>query len=234
MTDLVDLFGQCWAEEVQKRREQSPTFQLDEYTATGRAAAAYGGKRTTDWWLDNGPLMVEAWQNWRRDTGWHLWDVAGSPAVELEVNFQLPNLDLPIKAFIDRVFVLPTGELAVVDLKTGRTPETPEQLGLYATAIEIVHGVRIKWGYFWSPQHGHGQPYDLDRWTPELFSALFNEAVAGIQARSFLPQPANGCARWCGVSRFCAVVNGEQAAEHDPLLCGPNLTLAVDKREGSK
>lgn len=233
MTDLKELFSECWSEEIEKRREQSPSFQPEEFTPTGRASAVYGGKRSIAWWLDNGPLMVESWQNWRENTGWVLWDVAGHPAVELEVNFQLPGLDLPIKAFIDRVFVLPSGELAVVDLKTGRTPETAEQLGLYATAIEIVHGTRIKWGYFWSPEKGHGQPYDLDRWTPELFSALFSEAIAGINARSFLPQPANSCRNWCGVSRFCAVVGGEHALGNDPLL-GPKLTLAVEEREGSK
>lgn len=226
-TDLKALFEECWSAEIQDRVERSPSFKPEEYTATGRASAAYGGKRNIAWWLDNGPTMVESWVNWRANTGWLLWDINGSPAVELEVNFELPGLDHPIKAFIDRIFVLPSGELAVLDIKTGRDPETPEQLGLYAVAIWIVYGVRIKWGYYWHPEKGHGSPIDLDPWTPQMFAQMFNEAINGINARSFLPKPANNCKNWCGVARFCAVVQGEQALGHDPLA-GPMLTMAAE------
>lgn len=225
MTDYAKLFHDAWDEEVAKRREQSPSFQPEEYVATGRATKEYGGKRNIAWWLDNGPGMVEAYANWRENVGWDLLDIAGQPAVELALLFELPGLELPIRGYIDRVFVLPTGEVAVVDIKTGREPETPEQLGLYRVGLGIVHGIWPSWGYFWSPDKGHGQPHDLEMYTPELFSMMFNEAINGINAGSFLPKPANACRNWCGVARFCHAVGGSEASGHDPLA--PVLTIAT-------
>jgi hypothetical protein len=132
--------------------------------------------------------------------------------------FTLPGMDMMVKAFIDRVFVLPTGEVAIVDLKTGRTPETAEQLGLYRVGLGIVHNIWPDWGYFWSPGgKGHGQPIDLTAWTPERFSIMFNQAIAGINAGAFLPQPANSCRNWCGVARYCSAVGGAEAHGVDSL-----------------
>lgn len=225
---VEQLFKESWDAEVAKRVEQSPSYSPEDYTATGRAKAEYGGKRSTAWWLDHGPGMVQSWIDWKTEHGWTIWDVAGQPAIELSCNFTLPGLDLPIVAYIDRVYVLPTGELAVLDLKTGRTPETAEQLGLYATAIQAVHGVRPKWGYWWSPDKGHVGPFDLDHFTPEFFSLLFNEATVGINAGVFIPNPNNACKNWCGVAQFCHIVGGELASGHDPLA--PVLTIATKER----
>lgn len=132
MTTVEQEFRKAWDEELADAQRRSPSFKPEDYTATGRAAAKYGGKRNADWWLDNGPGMVQDWIDWRRSSGWTLIDIANRPAVEVALNFQLPGLDMPIQAYIDRVFATPAGEPVVVDIKTGsRTPETPEQLGLY-------------------------------------------------------------------------------------------------------
>lgn len=222
MTSTVaEKFAQVWADEVAVRQKHSPSFSPEEYTPTGRATKEYGGKRTIEWWLDHGPQMVQDWIDWRVETGWEIWTTPdGRPGVELEFLFQLAGLDLPIKAFIDRVFALPSGELAIVDLKTGRSPETPEQLGLYRVAIGTVFGEQYapRWGYFWSPGgKGHGQPLDLSMYTPDYFVPLYNQAIAGINAGAFLPIPANNCRAWCGVARFCAAVGGAEAGGVDVL-----------------
>lgn len=218
MTSVVEVFREEWDEQIADRRKQSPSFKPEEYVATGRAPAKYGGKRTIDWWLDHGPQMVQDWIDWRLETGWTIPEIGGRPAVEIELNFQVPGLDLMIKAFIDRVFVTPTGEMAILDLKTGRTPETAEQLGLYRVGLGVVHGLWVDWGYFWSPGgKGHGVPIDLRPWTPERFSVMFNQASDGINAGTFLPQPANNCKNWCSVARFCAAVGGNEAVGVDVL-----------------
>jgi hypothetical protein len=46
---------------------------------------------------------------------------------------------------------------------------------------------------------------------------MFNGAIAGINSGCFLPQPANGCANWCGVARYCAVTGGPEAKGVDSL-----------------
>jgi hypothetical protein len=216
--DAAAAFRKAWDEEIVKRQKESPSFKPEEYTATGRASAEYGGKRNAKWWLDNGPGMVEDWIKWRQETGWAIPNIGGKPAVEVELNFTLPGLDMQIKAYIDRVFALPTGELAIVDLKTGRTPETAEQLGLYRVGLGVSYNLWPTWGYFWSPGgKGHGSPINLESWTPERFVALFNGAIAGINAGAFLPQPMNGCVNWCGVSEYCAIVGGTKARGVDSL-----------------
>lgn len=218
LTDTKELFAHTWREAVKDQLDRSPSYKLDDFIATGRAGVEYGGKRNAQWWLDHGPEMVDRWVAWRQETGWEIWEYEPhQPAIEMELRFDLPN-GIPVLAFIDRVFVLPTGELAVHDIKTGRIPETGEQLGLYATGLEILGYPRPKWGYFWDAQKGtHGDPIDLDMFTPGFFAELFGGAVAGINAGSFLPKAQNACRNWCGVAQFCALVGGEKAASHDTL-----------------
>lgn len=216
--DAEQEFLRAWDEQVKDRQKRSPSFKVEDYTATGRAAAAYGGKRNIAWWMDNGPGMVEKYIADREaKPEWIIPDIDGKPAVELELLFTIPGMTLPIKGFIDRVFVFPTGEFAVVDLKTGRIPETVEQLGLYRVGMGIQHGIWPNWGYWWSPEKGFVGPIDLTAWSPERFTALFSQSINGINAQVFLPKVANNCPNWCGVSRYCAAANGEKAKGVDSL-----------------
>ena len=221
MIDTQAMWDEAWDAECAKRKEQSPSFDLADYTVTGRAAAKYGGKRSAEWWHDNGPLLVQNWIDWRKKTRWEIWETPeGNPGIELELNIVLPG-DIPVKMFIDRMFVTPVGELAVVDLKSGRTPETPEQLGLYATGIELTWGAQYRptWGFWWDANKGeHSTPMDLTMFTPDYFSRLYRGAIDGINAGSFIPQPANACKNWCGVADYCAAVNGPKGKGVDPLL----------------
>lgn len=217
MTSTVDLFRACWDEQVEDNGKRSPSFSLADYTATGRASAAYNGKRGIDWWLDNGPNMVDAWVNWRKETKWDIWVTpTGLPGIEIEFNIVLAG-DIPVKGLIDRVFTLPGGEVVPVDLKTGRLPETAEQLGLYRVGLGMTFGVWPKWGYYWNPDKGHGQPLALEQYTPDYFAKLYEGAIAGMNAGCFLPKPANNCKNWCGVSRHCKAVGGAEADGVDPL-----------------
>lgn len=206
-----ELFQHAWDEEIEKRKEQSPSYDVSEYVATGRASAAYGGKRGVQWWLDNGPGMVQAWIDWRlQHQDWAIWETPeGLPAIELKLTITLPN-GFPVLMFLDRVMVTPAGQMVVLDIKTGRTPETAEQLGLYALGIEQTYGemFRPDWGYFWTPDKGHSSPQALGMYTADYFDDIATQTAAGINAGVFLAKPQNGCVRWCGVSRFCAAVGG--------------------------
>lgn len=206
----AELFTHAWDQEVEKRREQSPSYAVDDYIKTGRAGKEYGGKRNLDWWMDNGPGMVQAWIDWREAEGWHLWETPdGVPAIELELNVELEP-GMVMKMFLDRVFVTRAGQIVVVDLKTGRTPETGEQLGLYACGMEIEYGqmFRPDFGYYWTPDKGHGSPILLERYTIDYMADIARQAASGINAGVFLAKPANNCANWCGVAKFCPAVGG--------------------------
>lgn len=204
--DPKDMFEVAWEQEVRKRKEQSPSFNLEDYTVTGKAAAKYGGKRGIEWWMDNGPAMVQRWIDWR-ENGWEIWETPeGRLAIETEIKFVLPN-GTTILLFIDRIMVTPAGQLVVVDIKTGaRTPDVPEQLGLYSVGIAAQWGEQYapSWGYWWDANKGtHSQPLALGHYTADYFASVYDEAVAGINAGSFLARPANACFNWCGVSHLC-------------------------------
>ena len=218
MIDTKALFREHWDAEVQKRLDESPSYALGDFTVTGRAPAPYG-RRTLDWWQDKGHEMVDRYVEWRKETRWDIWEPEpGVPAIELEINFSLPG-DIPVKTFIDRLFVTKVGELVLLDIKTGRTPETPEQLGLYACAVDALYGVRPAWGFWWDASKGtHSAPLSLDRYTPRYLAAVYEDAIRGINAGCFPAKPANNCKDWCSVSRFCAAVGGRDAASVDPLL----------------
>lgn len=208
---VESLFLAAWQEQVKQRKEQSPSYDLEDYTATGKAAAAYDGKQNVQWWLDNGPGMVQAWIDWRDGPGegWEIWTTPeGELAVELNIREEIDGIMYVM--YIDRVMVSPAGQLVVLDIKTGRTPETGEQLGLYATGIAAKYGAHFRpdFGYYWTPKKGHGSPISLEKYTPEYLAAIAREAAAGINAGCFLAKPANNCKNWCGVAQFCPAVGG--------------------------
>ena len=216
MTDVEALWAECWDEEAQKTLERSPSFQPGDWTVTGRASAHYGGKRNLEWWADNGPSMVTAWLKWRDETRWHILDIGGQPCLEVELNFTLPG-DIPVKAYVDAIYVTPTGQVVVVDYKSGRIPDTAEQLGLYRVGLGLIHDLWPDWGYYWNPEKGAGPPLPLGQYTPEYFGTLFGDAIKGVNAGAFLPKPQMNCAQWCGVARYCAAVGGKDAPGVDRL-----------------
>ncbi|MGZ6788357.1 MAG: RecB family exonuclease [Mycobacteriaceae bacterium] len=204
------VFRDCWEQEIEKRVEQSPSYRYpDDFIATGRASAEHGGKRGVSWWMEQGPIMVQRWIDWRAQTGWHIWETpTGLPAVEVELNITIGD-DIPVLMFIDRIMVTTAGEPVILDIKTGRTPETPEQLGLYRVGVQKIFDIDIRWGYFWDAQKGtHSAPLDLSMYTEAYFADVYEQAVAGINAGCFLAKPANGCRNWCGVAKFCSAVGG--------------------------
>lgn len=222
MIDTQALFLEHWDARVQENLERSPGYKLEDYTVTGRAPAPYG-KRTLAWWREQGHVMVDNWVKWRLDNpAFVSWETPDAePAIELELRFTLPG-DIPVLAFVDNLFVnTNTGEIVVIDKKTGRAHETPEQLGLYATGIELVYGKQYRptWGYWWSASTGkHSDPMHLDMFTPEYLANVYADVVRGINSGCFPAKPQNSCSNWCSVQRFCAATGGVDAAGVDPLL----------------
>lgn len=216
------LFADAFADEIEKRKQASPSFAVEDFTATGKAKAEYGGKKTKAYWDAEGYKLVDNWLTWRKNTRWEIWETpTGEAGIEIQFNILLPG-DIPVKGFIDRVFVTPSGQTVVVDLKTGRTPETAEQLGLYAVALRMLYGVEINFGYFWDANKAsHGSPLYLGNYTPEWFANLYQRAINGINAGAFLPNAANNCGAWCGMAHFCSAVGGAEAPNFDPLLQPP-------------
>lgn len=212
MTVAEELFARAFAEEKadqQKKTDVPPA----EWRRSGRASKAWPEKETEEWWAENGPLMVQRWIDWRTSSGWTLWETPdGRPAVELALNVQMGGV--PVKMFIDRVFVTPEGQLVVVDLKTGsREPKDPIQLGMYACGMELTFGERPQYGAYWMGRTGGtGVPHDLEHLTVDLMGGWLADWDRARRANLFIPHVTDMCG-YCSVRDYCVAVNGPKWRE---------------------
>lgn len=193
-----------------------------EVKASGRTLQKHGktggpNKKDRDWWLVEGPKHVERYVEWRELTKWDIPLLpTGEPAVEVAIQAEIGGR--PQLGYIDRVFLTPAGELVCVDIKSGATPESEIQLGVYKVGFERTHGMALdKFSYFMSDRGELTLPLkDLAHFTDEYVDRLFEMTWAGIDAGVFLPNVTAMC-RGCTVRDFCRAVNGEDA-EAIPLV----------------
>lgn len=169
-------------------------------------------KKDYTWWLEYGPQYVQAWIDWRADNP-HLVLLTmpdGTPAIEVEVDAPLGGE--PNKGFIDRVFRdVASGEIIVVDLKTGNDPAGNLQLGQYGVSLRRQYGIEATSGAYWSAQKGGlNPPVDLSIFSDSYVDYLYEAAWAGIRAGVFLPNTSGNC-RTCDGAPFCRAIGGRAA-----------------------
>lgn len=155
-----------------------------------------------EWWDKNGPEYVANWMRFREYSNWQLWVTPeGAPAIELELHVEVDGV--VVKMVIDRVMVDDKGNLAIVDLKTGkRTPEATLQLGFYRYGLWKVFGVMIDVGYYWmARQSMMSAPVRLDNYTPEKLEYLVATFDKARKAHLFIPN-TNSCGM-CGYTMHC-------------------------------
>lgn len=214
--DYKRLWINHFAAQIAERLEQSE-IDPSEWRASGRASKAYPNKEDEGWWNEKGPELIEAYRDWRESCPWVLWTTpAGQPAIELDLRCTFGSV--PVRAIIDRVFVTPDGELAVVDLKSGANPPQDQglQLGFYASALEVVFDHRPAICAYWNARKGGlSEPKNIDHLTPAYLGNLLGEFVRARDLGIFLPNPSSFCES-CGVRRACPLVNGPEASLYLP------------------
>lgn len=138
-------------------------------------------------------------------------------AVEHRIEMQLED-GTPLRGFIDRLDVAPTGELRVVDYKTGKAPpEGPAessalfQMKFYAVAMWRSRGVvptKLRLLFL-----GDGQVLDYSPDEPELerfektLSALWRGIQAARRTGDFPPNPSRMC-NFCNHQSRCPAFGG--------------------------
>lgn len=217
--DLQSAFNDAWHEEVKDRFEKSGV-RPEEWRAAGRKSKEWPEKENADFWQAKGPEMVQAYIDWRtesEDKDWRIWEPEpGKPAIELGIT--APIGGITVKGFIDRLFVTPSGELVVVDLKSGsRNPDSDLQLGFYASMVEVAYRVRPKWGAYYKAREGKliKPLVDLDYLSVELLGGYLRDFKRATQQGIYLPVVGSHC-NSCGVARYCAAVDGVDAPNFDP------------------
>lgn len=123
----------------------------------------------------------------------------------VEVPFLVHVGDVPVKGYIDRVFVdTNTATVKVVDLKSGRKPDSSQQLGVYRKALR-AGGVEVHVGaYVYGMKKGLAVTPDISllHWTDEALESIYVPADRQIKQRLFVPHPGEACFH-CSVSRHC-------------------------------
>lgn len=139
-----------------------------------------------------------------------------SQAQELPVDFTLPN-GVPVRGFIDRVDIAPTGEVRVVDYKTGKKPlprysqDAQFQMRFYALVYWRMFGVvptQLKLMYLkvmdsmiLAPSREELEYFERD------LAELWFKIEADGKAGTFRPQQSKLCG-WCAFQHLCPVFGG--------------------------
>ncbi|MFC6145969.1 RecB family exonuclease [Corynebacterium nasicanis] len=137
-------------------------------------------------------------------------------AVEMYVDTVLPN-GVPVRGFIDRVDVAPTGEVRVVDYKTGKKPlpryshDAQFQMRFYALVYWRLYGViphqlrlmylKVIDSMFLAPSREELEYFERD------LGDLWTKISADGRAGRFRPQTSKLCG-WCSFQALCPEFGG--------------------------
>lgn len=194
--------------------------------ATGRTVKSGltpgGGpnKKDREWWLQFLPGMLTGYENWSKNNPWKIFmhhdeqTGVAHPALELNFEFEDARGDI-VRGFIDQVRESPTGQLMVVDLKTGMEPYSVDQLGLYRVGLWRSFDVIADYGSFYLAGPGDMSstiPANLSGYTDARMDWEYGAAADQIDRGEFIPNPGQHCS-YCGVKDYCYVQQGEKSNE---------------------
>lgn len=137
-------------------------------------------------------------------------------AQEMPVDFTLPN-GVPVRGFIDRVDIAPTGEVRVVDYKTGKKPllrysqDAQFQMRFYAlvywrlfnvvpTQLKLMY-LKVMDSMILAPSREELEYFEHD------LAELWWKIEADGKAGTFRPQQSKLCG-WCAFQSLCPVFGG--------------------------
>jgi len=205
-----ELWSTYWEANLARQRAVQGQEDTSTWRAGGRATIANPNKEDGDWWQANGLNMVNNWVSFRNaEHNLELWVTPqGVPAIELVFNMNLDGV--MVKGALDRMMVLPNGDLVVLDIKSGaRMPSSDFQLGIYAVAMEEVFGVRPKYGLYWDARKGAtSELINLDKWTRETVSEIVGMFDKARRAGIFIPN-FDHC-KMCNFTNDCKYQNGDK------------------------
>lgn len=209
VTNPADLWSHHWEANVTRQRAVQGQEDTSQWRAGGRVTVANPNKEDGNWWQANGLNMLNNWVTFRESEHLKLWVTPqGTPAIELVFNVDLDGV--LIKGALDRIMVLPDGNLVVLDIKTGaRTPSSDFQLGIYAVAMEETLGIKPRYGTYWDARKGvTTELINLDKWTRERVSEIVGMFDKARRAGIFIPN-FDHC-KMCNFTNDCKYMNGDK------------------------
>lgn len=216
--NIAEAWDIAWSEEV-KKAEQNTDAPREQWRAAGRVTKDKPNKEDGEWWQAEGLHMCLRYHQWLSGVlydGWQVFDDGQGPWVERGVNTTVGGA--PVKMFLDSLFVMPGGELCVVDAKTGSRVPDAQQLRLYALGLDRVGQPRPSHGAYWMARTGQlHPPFSLDEQQDKVIDSTFRDVDAAIKAGLFPAHVSSMCSG-CSVNTACAAYGGAEAHKYDPIL----------------
>ncbi|AEG83824.1 hypothetical protein CULC22_01114 [Corynebacterium ulcerans BR-AD22] len=135
---------------------------------------------------------------------------------EMYISAELPN-GVPVRGFIDRVDIAPTGEVRVVDYKTGKKPiprfsqQAIFQMRFYALVYWRLYGkipdqlrlmyLKVTDSMFLTPSKEELEYFERD--LGDLWQKILGDAATGV----FRPKTSKLCG-WCSHQSLCPAFGG--------------------------
>jgi hypothetical protein len=225
--DVQAEWDRAWTRELAEADEAGVPRAEWRASKIGRATKVKPIPDTEDgaWWSREGPGMVRSAMQWIEAGGWQTVEVEpGLPAVELDVTGYIG--DILVKCYIDWVAASRTGELFILDWKSGkRNSGKLLQLATGAVLLEKKYGLQASYGAFLMPRDEDPLkgPLNLSRLTEDvLYRAKYGPMRGQIDRGEFPFTLGKHCegfdGNWsCDVSHACHAYGGAEAHLFDPL-----------------
>ena len=198
--------------------ERTPANAVD--LLPGRWAALVAERPDLSGMLGAESISQESWfaQSGRLVERWFtLEDPSRLEPAEREVKVEVEVDGLVLRGIIDRVDIAPTGQVRVVDYKTGRTPavgfEGPAlfQMKFYGLVMwrrtgrvpDLLQLVYLKDGTIIRYEPDEGDLLALERNVKAVWAAIERAAAEG----DFRPRPSRLCS-WCDFKPLCPAFGG--------------------------
>lgn len=198
-------------EKLTVEAEKKSGINRRDFKCSGRATKAFPDKESAAWWLQEGPSMCWSWVTFRQNAPFDIWiDPKGVPGIELACKLSLDDHHTEVVMYIDRVMVdNRSGELVILDLKSGQPVKVDAQLGDYRIGLEQKYPeTQFRYGCFWYARTGVTSPiFPLNEYTYGRAEHKYTQAKRIRDAGIFLPNPGQQCG-WCSVADHCYAVNG--------------------------
>lgn len=187
--------------------------KAEDFRVGGRASKAWPNREDAAFWIEQGFEQTEKYIEWLAANDWVIATLPdGRPGIEWDGEIELEGQ--VVRFIIDAVYLTGAGELVVVDYKSGsHAPSGVEQLGLYATGLEVIFGRewRPKWGAFYMTRKAElAGLTNLDPYGIDYFGYQFSAMQAQLDTGFYPPNVDMHCS-FCSFADYCPGVNGPKA-----------------------
>ena len=140
---------------------------------------------------------------------WHEMSDNPPNVMAVEQTFNVKLGDYTLFGRIDRIDILPSGNLAIIDYKTGSSKqklsaEDKEQLIIYQMAIEDprLFNQKVEKLVYYYIEDGASQEFVATEKDKEKLKDSLIERIGQIEASNFPPKPSQLC-RFCDFNKIC-------------------------------